>query len=175
MYLFLYESTSALPHWHEVSQRRKCVIQRKKPINKQHKLMTAWRSEFRHFFIYHYTTGYAQHPRTPPPSSPHSSPLRYIFRVLFTPHPEGESVDKWRRCALGLSCLRSGEAIYERALAGFTVINRRRPPRPQAGQGQPALHCLDREITSKRPAACVKKILHSGSAQMNPGGARNCF
>lgn len=31
------------------------------------------------------------------------------------------------------------------------------------------------EITSKRPAACVKKILHSGSAQMNPGGAWNCF
>lgn len=48
-------------------------------------------------------------------------------------------------------------------------------PRPQAGQGQPALHCLHREITSKQPAACVKKILHSGSAQMNPGGAWNCF
>lgn len=31
------------------------------------------------------------------------------------------------------------------------------------------------EITSKKPAACVKKILHSGSAQMNPGGAWNCF
>ena len=55
------------------------------------------------------------------------------------------------------------------------MINRRRPPWPQAGQGQPALHCLDREITSKQPAACVKKILHSGSAQMNPGGAGNCF
>ena len=103
------------------------------------------------------------------PGHPPPAPHRHIFRVLFTPHPEwGESVDKWRRCALGLSCLRSGEAIYGRALAGLTVINRRRPPRPQAGRGQPALHCLDREITSKRPAACVKKILHSGSAQMNP-------
>lgn len=30
--------------------------------------MTAWRSEFRYFFIYHYTIGYAQHPRTPPSS-----------------------------------------------------------------------------------------------------------
>lgn len=86
-----------------------------------------------------------------------------------------ESVDKWRRCALGLSRLRSGQAIYERALRGLNVINRRRPPRPQAGQGQPTLHCLDREITSKQPAACVKKILHSGSAQMNPGGAWNSF
>lgn len=28
----------------------------------------------------------------------------------------------------GLSCLRSGEAIYEQALAGFTVINGHRPP-----------------------------------------------
>lgn len=36
----------------------------------------------------------------------------------------------------------------------FTVINRRRPPRPQAGRGQPALHCLDRAITSK-PARCL--------------------
>lgn len=58
---------------------------------------------------------------------------------------------------------------------GFTVINRRRPPRPQAGQRQPALRCLHRQIASKQPAACVKKILHSGSAQMNPRGAGNCF
>lgn len=43
------------------------------------------------------------------------------------------------------------------------------------GRGQPALCCLHREIASKRPAARVKKILHSGSAQMNPGGAWNCF
>lgn len=43
------------------------------------------------------------------------------------------------------------------------------------GRGQPALCCLHREIASKRPAACVKKILHSGSVQMNPGGAWNCF
>lgn len=43
------------------------------------------------------------------------------------------------------------------------------------GRGQPALRCLHREIASKRPAARVKKILHSGSVQMNPGGAWNCF
>ncbi len=44
-------------------------------------------------------------------------------------------------------------------------IGRRRcTPRAPVGQ-----------ITSKRPAACVKKILHSGSAQMNPQRARNCF
>lgn len=111
----------------------------------------------------------------PPPGLPLSSPPPLHIQSFIYSSSGGESVDKWRRCALELSCLRSGEAIYERALAGFTVINRRRPPRPQAGQGQPALHCLDREITSKRPAACVKKILHSGSVQMNPGGAWNCF
>lgn len=110
----------------------------------------------------------------PGPPSSLLSPQLHIQSFIYS-SSGGESVDKWRRCALGLSCLRSGGAIYERALAGFTVINRRRPPRPQAGQGQPALHCLDREITSKQPAACVKKILHSGSAQMNPGGAWNCF
>lgn len=67
---------------------------------------------------------------------------------------------------LGLSCLRSGGAIYERALAGFTMINRSRPPRdrgrPQAEAGagaggrgaggrgrQPALRCLDKQDNIK--------------------------
>lgn len=66
--------------------------------------------------------------------------------------------------------------IYERSLSQAelwlidTVLRGHRQ-----GRGQPALCCLHREIASKRPAACVKKILHSGSAQMNPGGAWNCF
>lgn len=133
--------------------------------------MTVQRSELRHFFIYHYTSRCAQHPRTHDPL-----PLPQLQIQSFIYSSSGvESVDKWRRCALGLSCLRSSEAIYERTLAGFTVINRRLPPRPQAGRGQQAFPCLDREITSKQPAACVKKILHSGSVQMNPGGAPNCF
>lgn len=106
-------------------------------------------------------------------SSLFSPPSHIPTRVRFS--SSGESVDKWPHSTLGLSCSSSGTAIYERVLAGFNVINRHLPRRTQAGQGQPALHCLDREITSKQPAACVKKILHSGSAQMNPGGAWNCF
>lgn len=35
--------------------------------------------------------------------------------------------------------------------------------------------CLHKQKTSKLHAAGVKKILHSGSAQMNPQGARTHF
>lgn len=38
------------------------------------------------------------------------------------------------------------------------------------GGGERHSGCLDKQITSKLPAARVKKILRSGSGQMNPPG-----
>lgn len=87
-----------------------------------------------------------------------------------------ESVDKWRCCAHGTGPFEARPGRFMSALSQAelwlidAVLRGHRP-----GRGQPALCCLHREIPSKRPAACVKKILHSGSAQMNPGGAWNCF